>query len=71
MQKTATVRLARSTHESLKALASDDGVTLDDEMKRLVRAERQRRMGDALANLDLSEADQAVLKASARDVGHQ
>lgn len=71
MQKSTTVRLARSTHESLKALASDDGVTLDDEMKRLLRAERQRRMGDALANLELSEADQGVLKGSAYDVGCQ
>lgn len=71
MQKSATVRLARSTHESLKALAMEDGVTLDDEMQRLVRAERQRRMGDALAERDLSEADHAVLNSSARDVtGH-
>jgi hypothetical protein len=67
MQDTATVRLARSTHESLKSLATHDGVTLDEEMQRLIRAERQRRMGDALASLELDDADHAVLRSSARD----
>lgn len=33
----------------MRHLADDDGVTLDDEIIRLVRAERQRRIGQALS----------------------
>lgn len=71
MQNTTTVRLAKSTHESLKSLASNDGVTLDEEMIRLIRAERQRRIGDALAVLEIDETEQAILKASAKDAASQ
>ena len=71
MQNTTTVRLAKSTHELLKTLANNDGVTLDEEMIRLIRAERQRRIGDALAVLELDETDQAILNASAKDAASQ
>ncbi len=71
MQNTTTVRLAKSTHESLKSLANNDGLTLDEEMIRLIRAERQRRIGDALAVLELDDVDQAVLKASAKDASRR
>ena len=49
MRDSTTVRLSRSTRDDLRHLADDDGVTLDDEIIRLVRAERQRRIGQALS----------------------
>jgi hypothetical protein len=49
MRESTTVRLSRTTRDNLRHLADDDGVTLDDEVARLVRAERQRRIGQALA----------------------
>ena len=49
MQKsTTTVRLSRDTRDDLRHLAHSDGVTLDEEVTRLVRAERQRRIGQVL-----------------------
>jgi hypothetical protein len=66
MHESTTIRLGKSTHESLKTLANDDGLTLDAEVQRLIRAERQRRMGDALAAVDLDDADRAVLRTSAK-----
>lgn len=49
MQNSTTVRVTRNTRDDLRQLADDDGVTLDEEVNRLVRAERQRRIGQALA----------------------
>jgi len=49
MRDSTTVRLSRSTRDNLRHLADDDGVTLDDEIIRLVRSERQRRIGQALS----------------------
>lgn len=49
MRDSTTVRLSKTTRDNLRHLADDDGVTLDDEIIRLVRAERQRRIGQALS----------------------
>ncbi|HSH61176.1 MAG TPA: hypothetical protein VK988_16360 [Acidimicrobiales bacterium] len=43
------MRVSRDTRDYLRQLADNDGVTLDEEVTRLVRAERQRRIGQALA----------------------
>ncbi len=49
MPDSTTVRVSRRTRDDLRHLADDDDVTLDEEISRLVRAERQRRIGLALA----------------------
>ncbi len=54
MRETTSIRVTPSTRTALRALADFDGVTLDEELTRLTRAERQRRFGAALA---ISEAD--------------
>ncbi len=48
MPDSTTIRVTRSTRDALKHLAEDDGLTHDEELARLLRSERQRRMGASL-----------------------
>ena len=68
MQDSTTVRLARETRDALKDLAAADGVTMDEALRRLVRGERQRRMGDALACHAPDASDDAWLRIGATTV---
>lgn len=61
MQGATSVRVTRETRDAVRALALDDGVTLDEEIQRLARAERQRRMGAALAATPPTDDEQAWL----------
>ncbi|GAC1531918.1 MAG: hypothetical protein NVS3B12_08710 [Acidimicrobiales bacterium] len=61
-EPTTTVRLSRSTRDNLRHLADDDGVTLDDEIIRLVRSERQRRIGQALSASELDTGEQSWIE---------
>jgi hypothetical protein len=66
MPNSTTVRVDVDTRDAVKAIAEADGVTLDVAIRRLVRAERQRRMGAALAEAD---ADSAWLDVVASELG--
>lgn len=56
MQHSTTIRVDVDTRDAVNALAHADGVTLDMTIRRLVRAERQRRMGAALAEAESATA---------------
>lgn len=45
MRESTTVRVSRATRDSLRALAAAEDLTLDQTLERLVKAERQRRIG--------------------------
>lgn len=62
MRASTTVRVSRDTRDSLRDLAENDGVTLDEEVNRLVRAERQRRIGQALSVGHLDKEDSSWLE---------
>lgn len=70
MRDPTTVRVTHDTRDGLRDLANADGVTLNEEVNRLVRAERQRRIGHALAALELDEEDSLWLEAGADVVRH-
>jgi hypothetical protein len=57
MHGTTSIRLSSVTRDSLKNLASVDGLTIEQEVKQLLRAERQRRMGDELAAIELTDEE--------------
>jgi MoxR-like ATPase len=57
MHGTTSIRLSSVTRDSLKNLASVDGLTIEQEVKQLLRAERQRRMGDELAAVELTDEE--------------
>lgn len=61
MRESTTVRLSKRTRDELRHLADDDGVTLDDEIVRLVRSERQRRIGRALSESEPGTEEQLWL----------
>jgi hypothetical protein len=52
----------------LRHLADDDGVTLDDEIIRLVRSERQRRIGQALSASEPDTEEQPWIEMGAETV---
>ncbi len=62
-ERSTTVRVESSVRDLLKVLAAQDGVTMDEEVRRLARAERQRRMGRQLAEPALRDEDRAILDA--------
>lgn len=64
MQKSTTVRVLSDTRDELRDLATADGVTLDEEIARLVRSERQRRMGLALSSLQPDTDDEMWLNVN-------
>jgi predicted DNA-binding protein len=57
MHGTTSIRLSLDTRDSLKNLALVDGLTIEQEVKQLLRAERQRRMGDELAAAELTNEE--------------
>lgn len=46
----------------MRRLAESDGVTLDEEIARLLRAERQRRIGTALSTVEPTDGDKTWLE---------
>ena len=64
-----SIRVARSTRDELRELADADGLTLDGVIRRLVRAERQRRMGIELANAAMGDHERAWLDLAADTIG--
>lgn len=61
MRSSTTIRVCRETADGLRNLAAEDDTTITDEIALLVRAERQRRMGRALARAELDSDAQAWL----------
>lgn len=68
MRESTTVRVSRDTRDSLRDLAEGDGVTLDEEITRLVRAERQRRIGQALSAGEPGDDERSWLEVAAAPV---
>jgi hypothetical protein len=66
MRESRTIRVTPATHDGLRRLADSDGVNLDEAIARLLRAERQRRMGVAFATTELTDSDRDWLDADFR-----
>lgn len=62
MSETTTLRVARSTHQELRERANQDGLTMEAELKRLLRYDRQRRMAEAFAAHEPTTEDLAVVQ---------
>jgi len=67
MRESTSVRVDRRTRDELRLLADADGVSLDEAVSRLVGAERQRRMGEALSQ-PITDAEQEWLDVGLRTV---
>ncbi len=68
MSKSTTIKVSLATRDALRRLAERDGLTMDAQLDRLIRAERRRSIGAELASGPLTEQERGVLDASASDV---
>jgi hypothetical protein len=64
MTSLTTVKVTVETRDELKALAERDGVTLEGALRSLLRADRQRRMGEELAERSSDATDDRAWIAS-------
>jgi RNase P/RNase MRP subunit p30 len=51
------MKISTETRDELKSIAERDGITLDAALRKLLRAERQRRMGEELAQRPKADED--------------
>ncbi|MCY3576548.1 MAG: hypothetical protein OXH53_04445 [bacterium] len=68
MPESTSIRVSVQTRDALRQLADGEGLTLDAQLKKLIRRERQRIIGAQLAGAPPDVGDEAVLSASAGDV---
>jgi hypothetical protein len=45
-KETTSVRITRAAHETLRSLAEADGLSLTDELDRIIEAQRRQRLFD-------------------------
>ena len=62
MSDTTTLRVSRSTHQELRERANQDGLTMEAELKRMLRYDRQRRMAEAFATHEPAPDDLATVR---------
>lgn len=65
-----TIKVSKDTRDQLRDLALQTGLTLDGQIRKLLKRERQRRIGAQLASEPLSDDERMVLDAGAADVGN-
>lgn len=68
MQDSTSVRVSTSTRDAVRRLADADEVTLDEEIARLARSERQRRMGLELSQPEPDDDTRAWIEAGVDSV---
>ena len=68
MTNLTTVKVSTTTRDELKGIADRDGITLDAALQKLLRYERQRRMGADLASRPVVEEDSAWVAGSSSAV---
>jgi hypothetical protein len=56
-----TIRVSKTVRDEIGALAATEHITLDEMLRRLARAERQRRMGAELAAYEPTRTDRAII----------
>ncbi|MFT3852185.1 MAG: hypothetical protein QM733_05540 [Ilumatobacteraceae bacterium] len=62
------MKLSVKNRDDLRRLADEEGLTLDEALGRILRRERQRRMGEQLSG-GLEAEDRAVIRGGTHAVG--
>ena len=65
-----TIRVSKAVRDEIGALAAAEHVTLDEMLRRLARAERQRRMGAELAAHEPTRIESAIVAVGLATVEH-
>lgn len=58
-----TIRVSKLVRDEIAALAATEHITLDEMLRRLARAERQRRMGAELATRQPTSTERTIIAA--------
>ena len=58
-----TIRVSKAVRDEIGALAAAERITLDEMLRRLARAERQRRIGAELAAHESTSTERAIVAA--------
>ena len=58
-----TIRVSKAVRDEIGALAASENITLDEMLRRLARAERQRRIGAELAAHESTIAERTIVAA--------
>ncbi len=66
---TTTIRVSKAVRDEIGALAAIEHVTLDEMLRRLARAERQRRIGAELAAQEATEIERVKPDGRRGNVG--
>jgi hypothetical protein len=56
-----TIRVSKAVRDEIGALAAADHITLDEMLRQLARAERQRRIGAELAAHEPTKTERAII----------
>lgn len=64
------MRVSKVVRDEIGALAAAEHVTLDEMLRRLARAERQRRIGADLAGHEPTDHERAIIAVGLSMVGH-
>ena len=56
-----TIRVSKAVRDEIGALAAADHITLDEMLRHLARAERQRRIGAELAAHEPTSTERAIV----------
>jgi hypothetical protein len=67
--KSTTIRVSRAVRDEINALAAIEHVTLDEMLRRLARAERQRRIGAELAAQEPTRTERTIIAAGLTAAG--
>lgn len=65
---TTTMKLSVRNRDVLRRLADEDGLTLDEALGRVLRRERQRRIGQQLSG-GLTTEERAIVRGGTHAVG--
>lgn len=68
--KSTTIRVSKTVRDEIGALAAAENVTLDEMLRRLARAERQRRMGAELAAQAPTDNERAIITVGLATAEH-
>ena len=56
-----TIRVSKTVRDEIGALAAAEHITLDEMLRRLARAERQRRMGNELSAHEPADSERTII----------
>ena len=64
------MRVSKAVRDEIGALAAAEHITLDEMLRRLARAERQRRIGAELAAHEATDTERATIAVGLATVEH-